>query len=88
LKELKDLILPWAYVQLCDQCVVPEDVLQLASSKELKGILGGWFGLVQQFHVWWQLLACQLPLPPLSCNYHKNDGWIPEQNHSSHCTQQ
>lgn len=47
LKEIKDLILPWGYDRTND--CIPEDVLQLALTSPLKDLVGGWFGLVQQF---------------------------------------
>jgi hypothetical protein len=62
LQEIKDLILSWAYHQT--NGYIPEDVLQLAATS-LKDVVGGRFGLVQQFNLWQWLLACPLPLPPL-----------------------
>jgi hypothetical protein len=62
LQELKDFILPWAYDHTNSS--IPEDVLQLAAIS-LKDIVGGHFGLVQQFILWKRLLLCPLPLPPL-----------------------
>lgn len=62
LDELKNLILPWAYGEPTDH--VPEDVLHLAETS-LKDLVGGRYGLVQQFCIWRGLLAMPKPLPPL-----------------------
>jgi hypothetical protein len=35
------------------------------AATSLKDIVGGRFGLVQQFNLWKQLLLCPLQLPPL-----------------------
>jgi len=50
LEDLKDLILPWAYGPLLADRV-PEDILQLAETS-LKDLVGGQYGLVQQFCMW------------------------------------
>lgn len=63
LQELKDLLLPWAYSDQNER--IPQDVLQLAETS-LKDVVGGRFGLVQQFNMWKELLKPErLPLPPL-----------------------
>jgi hypothetical protein len=62
LEDLKNLILPWAYDRLADR--VPEDLLQLAETS-LKDLVGGRYGLVQQFCMWRELLSLPKPLPPL-----------------------
>jgi hypothetical protein len=59
LDELKNLILPWAYGAPTDH--VPEDILHLAETL-LKDLVGGRYGLVQQFCMWRGLLAMPKPL--------------------------
>jgi hypothetical protein len=56
-------LIPCGYDRTND--CIPEGVPQLASTSLLKEIVGGKFGLVQQFCLWQQLRACHLPsLPP------------------------
>jgi hypothetical protein len=58
LEELEKNILPWAHGAPTEH--VAEEVLHLAETS-LKDLVGGWYGLVQQFCI----PAIPKPLPPL-----------------------